>query len=402
MAWRPGAPFWLLLGACATVQSSDRPTHLGPLVAASMDAGPAEHQQWASSSSQHTVTAEQLSAARSTAILIATETDCLAESHAHNILLTQRLNNVCSEFTKTAVVINIFTSPGNGSAASCVGELSSCANATLTLVPGMKPTYWREVNGLIGCAPHSPVAFPGIDHVFAFWQVLKPTLTDNYDVIWLVDNDMQIDDFDLAQALSVMAVTGVPLAQPRILGGRKNYWAIGGWLPMSPSGCAAQQIDWVEDEAPFITSRGWRVFYEQVPAYYASRTIPATYSKYLTNRSPAHTRCQVLSNLPIDLFNRTDTGIQQMWCKFLADKLDRDYGCALLAPTLKTLVYRTLDDPNLKTPAARNTNSHQKQLYKQMVEQARTYINDTYPQYTEFHFWHNETSYPWHRGPCVA
>ena len=87
-----------------------------------------------------------------------------------------------------------------------------------------------------------------------------------------------------------------------------------------PAGCGAQQLDFVENQAPLFTSRAWRA---------------------------VHT--QLLGRLDRAIFNTSNYGLSATWCRLVQRYSGHAIGCALLDEQLVTTDERTIEQLGLSS-----------------------------------------------------
>ena len=87
-----------------------------------------------------------------------------------------------------------------------------------------------------------------------------------------------------------------------------------------PAGCGAQQLDFVENQAPLFTARAWRA---------------------------VHT--QLLGRLDRAIFNTSNYGLSATWCRLVQRYSGHAIGCALLDEQLVTTDERTIEQLGLSS-----------------------------------------------------
>ena len=251
-----------------------------------------------------------------------TSTSCSTTST--NARLYASLHKLCRQKPTVDVFVNIFD------ANSTVAEATEDAMLAFCFGQAERPPCLRRVFSVAG-------------YKAVFWrQELTPERVQPYGLLWAFDNDMLVGDFDFERTRRIMLAADVQLAQPLIgaMNGHEEcpkaklppvlsaqmLWASGEdalfanlstAVPLTPDGCEAQAIGFVENQAPLFTADAWRV---------------------------VHT--QMLSKLDMSIFNRTEGGICRVWCNLIADAMNRSItgktgargpACAVLAPTLNTI-----------------------------------------------------------------
>jgi len=254
--------------------------------------------------------------------LAATSTSCSATST--NARLYASLHELCRKSPTVDVFVNIFDANSTVAGTTEDDMLAFCFGQA------ERPPCLRRVFSVAG-------------HKATFWrQKLTPERMQPYGLLWAFDNDMLVGDFDFERTRRIMLAADVQIAQPLIdvVSGHEQcpkarlprvksahmLWASGeeqlflnlsAAAALTPNGCEAQAIGYVENQAPLITVDAWRVL---------------------------HT--QMLSKLDMSIFNHTNWGICRVWCNLVADALHRSVmgkieergpACAVLAPPLKTI-----------------------------------------------------------------
>ena len=143
----------------------------------------------------------------------------------------------------------------------------SCAVADLfSTVEGMKGLFWR--------------------------REITPAAVADFDLVWLFDNDIAVDEVDLAAVAQTMQRAGVPLLQPRIAypsGQLHQFHHLQPKpAPPIPDGCTAVSTTYIEVQTPIMAAAAWALYHEHV-----------------------------LQRVPEAVLNVTDWGIADNWCRFL-------------------------------------------------------------------------------------
>ena len=253
-----------------------------------------------------------------------------------NARLLGTLRRACERYPGLKLIVNLFDlSKAEAEAAGgCfLGDKPPSCLKRVTHMPGHKATFWRDV------APAEEVR-------------------KNYDYVFAFDNDMRIadDGFDLERAASLLRRSGAAMGQPRIkivepqspgsgslfgaavalasapstAASSKNIslWRTGPdakgeeevaekWNFLSdplPAGCGAVPLDYVENQAPLFTTRGWATMHSRL-----------------------------LSQLDEGIFRVKNWGISSTWCRVVERYSAHARGCVLVDEQLATTDERTIE-----------------------------------------------------------
>ena len=215
-------------------------------------------------------------------VLGVTELSCEQPATLHDTFA--RIERACAKNPNFRVSINLFDATELGSvvrtqangtvllrcsrskAAPAVAA-PSCAVADLfSTVEGMKGLFWR--------------------------REITPAAVADFDLVWLFDNDIAVDEVDLAAVAQTMQRAGVPLLQPRIAypsGQLHQFHHLQPKpAPPIPDGCTAVSTTYIEVQTPIMAAAAWALYHEHV-----------------------------LQRVPEAVLNVTDWGIADNWCRFL-------------------------------------------------------------------------------------
>ena len=253
-----------------------------------------------------------------------------------NTRLLGTLRRACERYPGLKLIVNLFdlSKDEAEAAGGCfLGDKPPSCLARVTHMPGHKATFWRDV------APAEEVR-------------------KNYDYVFAFDNDMRIadDGFDLERAASLLRRSGAAMGQPRIkiveppssgpgsifgaavalasapstAASSKNIslWRTGPdakgeeevaekWNFLSdplPAGCGAVPLDYVENQAPLFTTRGWATMHNRL-----------------------------LSQLDEGIFRVKNWGISSTWCRVVERYSAHARGCVLVDEQLATTDERTIE-----------------------------------------------------------
>ena len=253
-----------------------------------------------------------------------------------NARLLDTLQKSCERYPGLKLIVNLFDlSKAEAEAAGgCfLGDKPPSCLSRITHMPGHKATFWRDV------APAEEVR-------------------KNYDYVFAFDNDMRIadDGFDLERAASLLRRSGAAMGQPRIkivepqspgsgslfgaavalvsppstAGSSRNIslWRTGPdakgeeevaekWNFLSdplPAGCGAVPLEYVENQAPLFTTRGWATMHSRL-----------------------------LSQLDEGIFRVKNWGISSTWCRVVERYSAHARGCVLVDEQLATTDERTIE-----------------------------------------------------------
>ena len=280
-------------------------------------------------------------------ILAAVTTSCgMPPEQLHTMI--KGLESRCSRTPTLAVVFNVYNTPIAPNVApddyAVQGKLGTetnvsamCANATLAAVPALPAC-------VIGTTRVRGYKMLFLKHA------LTPAVTAPYDFIWSFDNDMDVNPrtpFDLLGATRAMAASRVALAQPLVTGAAHQQRGAPHLTPskavshirrlrhtmslsgtdfatlslerggqLSPDGCLAQSVTFVESQTPIFSRDAWRVFYDRL-----------------------------LSRLNDTMYAQTDQGLDSIWCHMMARELPDRPACAVLSTPVHDADFGTIVGP---------------------------------------------------------
>ena len=248
-------------------------------------------------------------------VLGATETSCAVD----NSPLLRGITRACEKAEGSGgslelrVMLNLFDYDSDGGAGRNASQVASCLGssaplptcATLTFVRGYKLAFWqREV---------TPAAVAHGKH----------------DVVWLFDNDMEAESFDVEESARLLLASNASLAQPLVslsiarqmsglsqLSG-EDFKQLSAANPLTPAGCKAQSVPFVEIQTPMVTAAAW-----------------ATVHKL------------ILAGLPSWLTLSSDHGVGVTWCPLLREAAGdaKTHPCAVLATPITTTNLQTINN----------------------------------------------------------
>ena len=222
-----------------------------------------------------------------------------------------------------------------------------------------------EGGALFASSSGPPPCIVNVTHVLGdkalFWEAAAtPEVLDRggYEYVFAFDNDMRIadDGFDLERAASLLRRSGAAMGQPRIkivepqspgsgslfgaavalastpstAASSRNIslWRTGPdakgeeevaekWNFLSdplPAGCGAVPLEYVENQAPLFTTRGWATMHSRL-----------------------------LSQLDEGIFRVKNWGISSTWCRVVERYSAHARGCVLVDEQLATTDERTIE-----------------------------------------------------------